>query len=102
MNNKKKAPFYQGLKRKLVQIAAFGFTNLHLGNFAAGTLYTGKWKQFCVPGLNCYSCPAASAACPIGALQAVNSSMHFNFSFYVTGLLLAFGVVFGRFICGWL
>ena len=62
----------------------------------------GKWKYFCNPGLNCYSCPAASVACPIGALQAVNGSMDFKFSFYVTGLLLAFGVVFGRAVCGWL
>lgn len=92
----------QTIKRKLVQIAAFGFTNAHIGNFAAGKIYTGPWKKFCVPGLNCYSCPAASAACPIGALQAVSGSIKFQFSFYVVGFLLAVGVLFGRFICGWL
>ncbi|MCI9540156.1 MAG: 4Fe-4S binding protein [Lachnospiraceae bacterium] len=75
---------------------------MHLVNFNGGKIYKGKWKQFCNPGLNCYSCPAASFACPIGALQAVNGSMDFNFSFYVVGLLLAFGVVFGRGVCGWL
>lgn len=90
------------VKRKLVQIAAFGFTNSHIGNFANGTLYTGPWKNFCNPGLNCYSCPAASLACPIGALQAVSGSMEFRFSFYVVGFLLAVGILFGRFICGWL
>ena len=62
---------------------------MHLVNFNGGKIYKGKWKQFCNPGLNCYSCPAASFACPIGALQAVNGSMDFNFSFYVVGLLLA-------------
>jgi len=28
--------------------------------------------------------------------------MKFNFSFYVVGFILAVGVVFGRFICGWI
>ncbi len=96
-----KQQFRQSLHRKLVQIAAFGFTNSHLGNLAAGKLYTGPWKNFCSPGLNCYSCPAASFACPIGALQAVASSRQFSFSFYVTGFLLAVGVVLGRAVCGW-
>lgn len=90
------------LKRKLVQLAAFGFTNSRLANFFGGKLYTGAWKNFCTPGLNCYSCPAASFACPIGALQAVSSSQKFNFSFYVVGFLLAVGVLLGRFVCGWL
>ncbi len=75
---------------------------MHLLNFNGGKIYEGKWKQFCNPGLNCYSCPAASFACPIGAMQAVSGSINFNFSFYVTGLLLAFGVALGRAVCGWL
>lgn len=91
-----------GLKRKLIQIAAFGYSNPYLMNFKGGKLYQGKWKQFCNPGLNCYSCPAASLACPIGALQSVNGSAGFTISFYVTGLLLAFGILFGRAVCGWL
>lgn len=90
------------LKRKLIQITAFGFSNSHVGNFASGKIYTGQWKQFCNPGLNCYSCPAASFACPIGALQAVSGSIDFKFSFYVLGFLLAVGVFLGRFVCGFL
>lgn len=90
------------LKRKLIQITAFGFSNSHVGNFASGKIYTGQWKQFCNPGLNCYSCPAASFACPIGALQAVSGSIDFKFSFYVIGFLLAVGVFLGRFVCGFL
>ena len=88
------------IKRKVVQWIAFGYSNIHLFHFKDGKIYKGKWKQFCNPGLNCYSCPAASLACPIGALQAVNGSINFNFSFYVIGILLAFGVVLGRAICG--
>ena len=90
------------IKRKLLQIIALGCSNARLLNFKGGKIYTGKWKQFCNPGLNCYSCPAAGFACPIGALQAVNGSMQFSFSFYVTGLLLAFGLLLGRAVCGWL
>lgn len=89
------------IKRKLIQIAAFGFTNFHIGNFAKGQIYNGKWKQFCSPGLNCYSCPAANLACPIGAMQSVASSS-MKFSFYVVGILLAIGVVLGRGVCGYL
>lgn len=95
----------QKIKRKAIQIAAFGLSNVHVGNFAGekgASIYTGPWKQFCNPGLHCYSCPAASVSCPIGALQAVTGSMKFDFSFYVVGLLLAMGVVLGRWICGFL
>lgn len=90
------------IKRKIIQIAAFGFTNSKLGNFPKGKIYTGNWKQFCNPGLNCYSCPAATYACPIGAMQAVAGSMNYSFSFYVVGFVLAIGVIFGRLICGYI
>ncbi len=90
------------VKRKIIQICAFGFCNPHIQNFAGGRLYSGKWKHFCAPGLNCYSCPAATVACPIGSLQAVTGSIKFDMTFYLTGLLLALGVVLGRFICGFL
>lgn len=90
------------IKRKMIQIAAFGYSNIYLGNFVGGRIYQGKWKQFCNPGLNCYSCPAARLSCPIGALQAVIGSADFHFSFYVIGFILACGVVLGRAVCGFL
>ena len=77
-------------------------TNLHLPNFLKGGLYQGAGKTVCVPGLNCYSCPAASGACPIGAFQAVVGSSKFSFSYYITGFLILLGVLLGRFICGFL
>ena len=88
------------MKRKIVQVAAFGYSNTYIGNFVSGQIYKGSWKQFCNPGMNCYSCPAARLACPIGAMQAVSGSMNFKLSFYVIGFVLALGVVFGRAICG--
>ena len=90
----------QEMKRKFGQVAAFGYSNTYIGNFVSGQIYKGSWKQFCNPGMNCYSCPAARLACPIGAMQAVSGSMNFKLSFYVIGFVLALGVVFGRAICG--
>lgn len=87
-------------KRRVFQIVAFGFSNAHLQNFISGNIYKGKWKEFCNPGMNCYSCPAATFSCPIGAMQAVSGSVNFGFSFYVVGFILALGAVFGRAICG--
>lgn len=88
--------------RHLTQLAATLLTNPHLANFRAGQIFKGKSKSFCAPGLNCYSCPAAAGACPIGSLQAVENSNKFNFSYYVIGFLLILGAFFGRFICGFL
>ena len=88
--------------RGWIQAGAALLTNLHLPNFIKGGLYQGKGKTVCVPGLNCYSCPAASGACPIGAFQAVAGSSRFRFSYYVTGFLILLGVLLGRFICGFL
>ena len=88
--------------RGLIQAAAAILTNIHLPNFFKGTLYQGKGKYACVPGLNCYSCPGAAGACPIGAFQAVIGSSKFKFSYYITGTLILMGVLLGRFICGFL
>ena len=88
--------------RGLIQAGATLLTNIHLPNFVKGGLYQGKGKYVCVPGLNCYSCPAASGACPIGAFQAVVGSSKFRFSYYITGFLILLGVLLGRFICGFL
>ena len=88
--------------RGWIQAGAALLTNMHLPNFLKGGLYQGAGKTVCVPGLNCYSCPAASGACPIGAFQAVVGSSKFSFSYYITGFLILLGVLLGRFICGFL
>ncbi len=88
--------------RLWVQIGFAALTNGYLYGFLTGRIYTGPSKAVCVPGLNCYSCPGALGACPIGSLQAVLGSRKYGFSFYMFGLLLLFGSLFGRLICGWL
>ncbi|MBU5438847.1 4Fe-4S binding protein [Tissierella sp. MSJ-40] len=88
--------------RHIIQLFSTIATNGHLKGFFNGKLYKGNIKRFCVPGLNCYSCPGALGACPIGSMQAVIGSMKYNFSYYVLGIISLFGVILGRFICGWL
>jgi polyferredoxin len=90
------------LNRKIVQWLSLVVNNAYLAGFFEGRIYKGKLKSLCVPGLNCYSCPGAVASCPLGSLQAVLGARRYRFSFYVTGLLMGFGLVFGRFICGFL
>ena len=88
--------------RGWIHAAATLLTNIHLPNFIKGGIYQGKGKAVCVPGLNCYSCPGAAGACPIGSFQAVVGSSKFRFSYYITGFLILLGVLLGRFICGFL
>ena len=67
-----------------------------------GTIYQGGSKALCLPGLNCYSCPGALGACPLGALQSALSGTVLRVPFYVLGCLVLMGILFGRMICGWL
>lgn len=90
------------MRRKIIQALTAIITNANIQGFLKGTIYQGKLKSICVPGLNCYSCPGALGSCPIGSLQAVLGSYKYKMTYYVTGLLLLFGGVLGRWICGWL
>jgi polyferredoxin len=78
-------------RRRLVQI---------LSTLAINS-YVTQWttKGFPCPAFNCYACPAASFACPIGTIQ------HFitrgKVPLYVLGVVGLFGAVIGRASCGW-
>lgn len=85
-----------------VQLLSALLTNPFLVNFFQGKIYRGKMKNICVPGLNCYSCPGAAGSCPIGAFQAVAGASKFSFSYYITGILILIGTVWGRVVCGFL
>ena len=89
-------------KRRFVQVICALLYNCNLTGFAEGKIYQGDFKGFCVPGLNCYSCPGAVAACPLGSLQTALISSKYRFPYYILGVLLLFGVVLGRVICGFL
>lgn len=88
--------------RRLVQLYAAVLYNAHVRGFVEGRIYTGPTKAVCVPGLNCYSCPGAVGACPLGALQNAIASSANRPAFYVLGMLMLFGLTLGRVICGWL
>ena len=88
--------------RPWIQLGFTAISNGYIAGFLKGRIYNGPIKTVCVPGLNCYSCPGALGSCPIGALQSVISGNRHNFSYYVIGLLVLFGVVLGRFVCGFL
>ena len=54
-----------------IQLMAAAASNPFFFRSFQGTLYCGPLKRVCVPGLNCYSCPAAAGSCPLGALLGV-------------------------------
>lgn len=88
-------------KRKLFQLYSALLFNANAKGFITGNIFKGSSKQMCVPGLNCYSCPGAIGACPLGSLQGSFSADRSTL-FYVGGILLLFGIIFGRTICGWM
>ena len=90
------------MKRLITQFSFFFMQNPLIKNFFTGEIYSGSAKKICTPGLNCYSCPAAITSCPIGAAQLFFAGTRHNISLFITGFLLFIGMVFGRFICGYL
>ncbi|MBQ7088390.1 MAG: 4Fe-4S binding protein [Clostridia bacterium] len=93
-------------KRKWMQLYFALLFNANLKGFINvdgyfnGKIYEGQTKNVCVPGINCYSCPGAVGACPLGSLQGAIGER--NTLFYVGGTLLLYSILFGRMICGWL
>ena len=83
--------------------------NAWIPSWFKGGIFQGGIKGVCVPALNCYSCPSAMGACPIGAMQTFFGGLRFNlsvaqkkFGLYVAGLLATVGSAVGRLPCGWI
>ena len=89
-------------KRKLIQLYSALLYNAHLRGFIDGEIYQGKVKAVCVPGFNCYSCPGAAGACPLGSIQNALAYSGHRAGWYVLGIIMIFGLSLGRTICGWL
>ncbi len=94
--------------RKWIQVLWIFLTNGFWGFPLTGTLYQGPLKVICSPGLNCYSCPAATTFCPIGSLQQLLVGIRLSLQAgqvyvgsYVLGCIGLLGTLFGRMICGW-
>ena len=95
--------------RRLIQLTSALVTNSSFGFLVTHKIYQGSLKSLCVPGLNCYSCPAATFACPIGSLQFLFAgirpslaSARYHMGSFIVGFLGMLGMIAGRFPCGWL
>ena len=89
-------------KRKLIQLYSALLFNANLKGFVNGKIYQGPIKNVCTPGLNCYSCPGASGACPLGSLQNALGASEKRTPYYVVGIILLYSILLGRLICGFL
>ena len=89
-------------KRRLIQLYSALLFNANLKGYISGNIFKGLTKNACTPGLNCYSCPGAVTACPLGALQNAFAESKKSAPYYILGILLLYSVMLGRWICGWL
>lgn len=96
----KKVKFINKIRLAVQSLWTF-ISNSFLTGFTQGKIYQGSLKKFCLPGLNCYSCPGALGSCPIGAIQATLGSEK-KAAFFVSGMLIFIGAIVGRGVCGWL
>jgi ferredoxin-type protein NapH len=95
--------------RKYIQVIFSLITNGYLLFPWTRNIYKGPLKAFCSPGLNCYSCPAATMSCPIGAIQQLLLGARFSIETgsyylgsYVLGTMGILASATGRLTCGWL
>ena len=88
--------------RRIAQLFSAVVYNLNFKGFVEGKIYKGSVKGVCVPGLNCYSCPGAIGACPLGSLQSSMSDLKYKLPLYIVGTLIVFGILLGRAICAFL
>ena len=89
-------------KRRIIQVYTALLYNANIKGFFNGQIYKGPTKNICVPGMNCYSCPGAVGACPLGSLQNALSASDTRLPAYVFGIIILFGLLLGRTICGFL
>lgn len=94
---------YMPTKRRIMQLYFALLFNANLKGFISGKIYYNPegTKFLCAPGINCYSCPGAVGACPLGSLQGAYDNGAPTV-LYVLGILGLYAILFGRMICGWL
>ncbi len=89
-------------KRRLIQLYVALLYNANIKGFVTGRISKAPTKNLCVPGFNCYSCPGAIGSCPLGSLQNALGSSKTSTIAYVFGIIILFGLILGRTICGFL
>jgi len=90
------------LSRRICQAVATALTNPYWLSLLTRTIYQGPLKGFCVPSLNCYACPLAVFACPIGTIQHFVGYGAYHISLYAIGILGVVASAIGRMACGWI
>jgi ferredoxin-type protein NapH len=97
--------------RRVIQASSLILLNPYFAYFSTRVIYQGNAKYVCAPGLNCYACPLAAMACPIGALQLAFAKLSmrtrdfmngFGALVYVLGSVGLLGLLVGRIPCGWI
>ncbi|MHC5036099.1 MAG: 4Fe-4S binding protein [Planctomycetota bacterium] len=83
--------------RRISQFAFLFVLNPLFPRFIPG--WTEATMGICIPAMNCWSCPAAIFACPVGAVgQFLARGV---FPFLSLGILVLVGSLTGRLVCGW-
>ena len=95
-NLKKETKKISNFKRRLIQLYSALLFNSYLKGYITGEIFKGMSKNVCTPGLNCYSCPGAVTSCPLGALQNAFASTNKTAPYYMLGIVMLFGIMFGR------
>ncbi|HLB73715.1 MAG TPA: 4Fe-4S binding protein [Sedimentisphaerales bacterium] len=88
--------------RRICQALCAALTNSYWFSLVSRTIYQGPLKGFCVPALNCYACPLAVSACPIGTIQYFLAHGAYYITLYTIGILGITGALIGRMACGWI
>lgn len=75
-----------------------------LAAFAFNALFIYDLRGICIPALNCWACPIASFACPMGALQNSMPALRATIlaPIYILGSIVLACAIMGRSMCGWL
>ncbi len=89
------------MNQRISQVISSLLYNAYFRGFLIGTIYQGNFKLLNCPGFNCYSCPSAIFACPIGIIQFFVAYGPYCVSFYTVGLIGIIGTLGGRIVCGW-
>lgn len=86
-------------RRFFLYLSALAINSYFKGVLIGQAIYQGAFKRFPAPALNCYSCPLARFACPIGSFQ------HFltlrQVPYFLLGFFGFISMTVGRIPCGW-
>ena len=87
--------------RHITQVCVTLFYNANLVTGPFGKYMDLPGQDACVPGYNCMHCRYSLSGCPLGTMQRTLKDRHPYFSVELWGILIFFGFLIGRMVCGW-